>query len=47
LGELVLNILPYAAAAAAPIVAVVTSLILAESKRPLASAWTFKGIEAI
>jgi hypothetical protein len=42
LGELVLNILPYA-----PIVAVVTSLILAESKRPLASAWTFKGIEAI
>jgi threonine/homoserine/homoserine lactone efflux protein len=43
MGELVLNTLPYAlaAAAAAPIVAVVTSLILAESKRPLASAWTF------
>jgi threonine/homoserine/homoserine lactone efflux protein len=43
MGELVLNMLPYAlaAAAAAPIVAVVTSVILAESRRPLLSAWTF------
>jgi hypothetical protein len=43
MGELILNVLPYglAAAAAAPIVAVVTALILAKSKRPLLSAWVF------
>jgi hypothetical protein len=43
MGELILNVLPYglAAAAAAPIVAVVTALILARSKRPLLSAWVF------
>jgi Sap, sulfolipid-1-addressing protein len=43
MGELILNVLPYglAAAAAAPIVAVVTALILAHSERPLLSAWVF------
>lgn len=43
MGELILNVLPYAlaAAAAAPVVAVVTSVIIAESQRPLLSAWTF------
>ena len=43
MGELILNVLPYglAAAAAAPIVAVVTALILAHSKRPLLSASVF------
>jgi hypothetical protein len=43
MGQLILNVLPYglAAAAAAPIVAVVTALILAKSKRPLLSAWVF------
>lgn len=43
MGELILNELPYAAAAAlaAPVVAVVTAIILAESRRPLISAWTF------
>jgi hypothetical protein len=43
MGDLIISILPYAvaAAAAAPIVAVVTALILAESKRPLLSAWMF------
>jgi hypothetical protein len=43
MGELILNVLPYglAAAAAAPIVAVVTALILARSRRPLLSAWVF------
>jgi threonine/homoserine/homoserine lactone efflux protein len=42
-GELIVNVLPYglAAAAAAPIVAVVTAVILAESKRPVLSAWVF------
>lgn len=43
MGELILNVLPYglAAAAAAPIVAVVTALILSHSKRPLLSASVF------
>ena len=43
MGTLIVNILPYAlgAAAAAPIVAVVTAVIIAESKRPLLSAWVF------
>lgn len=43
MGELILNVLPYglAAALAAPIVAVVTAVILAKSERPLLSAWTF------
>jgi threonine/homoserine/homoserine lactone efflux protein len=42
-GTLILNVLPYglAAALAAPIVAVVTAVILAKSERPLLSAWTF------
>jgi threonine/homoserine/homoserine lactone efflux protein len=42
-GALILNVLPYglAAALAAPIVAVVTAVILAKSERPLLSAWTF------
>jgi small-conductance mechanosensitive channel len=42
-GALILDILPYALAAAlaAPIVAVVTAVILAESKRPLLSACAF------
>lgn len=42
-GALILDVLPYAlaAAAAAPVVAVVTAVILAESKRPLLSAWIF------
>jgi threonine/homoserine/homoserine lactone efflux protein len=42
-GELIVNVLPYglAAAAAAPIVAVVTAVILSESKRPILSAWIF------
>jgi hypothetical protein len=41
--QLLLDVLPYAlaAAAAAPAAAVVTALILAESGRPIASAWTF------
>jgi threonine/homoserine/homoserine lactone efflux protein len=41
--DLLLSVLPYclAAAAAAPAAAVVTALILAESARPLVSAWTF------
>ena len=43
MGELILNVLPYglAGALAAPIVAVVTAVILAESKRPILSAWAF------
>lgn len=43
MGALILNVLPYglAAALAAPIVAVVTAVILAKSERPLLSAWTF------
>lgn len=43
MGELILNVLPYglAAALAAPIVAVVTAVILSKSERPLLSAWTF------
>jgi threonine/homoserine/homoserine lactone efflux protein len=42
-GGLIVNVLPYglAAAAAAPIVAVVSAVILAESKRPILSAWVF------
>jgi Sap, sulfolipid-1-addressing protein len=42
-GSLLLNVLPYAlaAAAAAPAVAVVTALILARSERPIVSAWAF------
>ncbi len=40
---MILNVLPYAIAAAlaAPVVAVITAIILAESKRPLVSAWAF------
>jgi Sap, sulfolipid-1-addressing protein len=43
MGDLILNVLPYAlaAAAAAPVVAVVTAVILAESRRPILSAWIF------
>ena len=43
MAELIVNVLPYglAAALAAPIVAVVTAVILAESKRPILSAWVF------
>jgi threonine/homoserine/homoserine lactone efflux protein len=42
-GELILNVLPYglAAALAAPVVAVVTAMILSKSERPLLSALTF------
>jgi threonine/homoserine/homoserine lactone efflux protein len=43
MGALIAETLPYAVAAAlaAPVVAVVTAVILAESRRPIASAWTF------
>jgi Sap, sulfolipid-1-addressing protein len=43
MGELILNVLPYGlvAGADAPIVAVVTALILSHSKRPLLSASVF------
>jgi Kef-type K+ transport system membrane component KefB len=43
MANLLLDVLPYglAAAAAAPAAAVVTALILGESRRPLTSAWTF------
>jgi threonine/homoserine/homoserine lactone efflux protein len=43
MGDLILNVMPYAlaAAAAAPVVAVVTAVILAQSRRPLLSAWVF------
>jgi hypothetical protein len=43
MGDLLLNTLPYAlaAAAAAPVVAVVTALILTKAGRPLLGAWVF------
>jgi hypothetical protein len=49
MGDLILNVLPYAlaAAAAAPVVAVVTAVILAESHRPVLSAWTFTAGAAV
>jgi hypothetical protein len=49
MGNLILNVLPYglAAALAAPAAAVVTALILGESRRPLASAATFIGGAAL